>query len=291
METKDKKKDMELLGDRMKSYEDDMKIQIEKNKPFIIRLDGHSFSKFTKNFTKPHDIRIHNAMIETSTVLLKTFMPTCIYTFSDEITMCFPSIDETTLEEGKEIPNLAYSGKVQKLISLSSGLASTVFFKSITNAQYDKDTELNLIKLLETCTPHFDARIFTLPSNQEIVNNLIWRSLVDCKRNSVANLGFAHFTPKQMLGLNNTEVKKKLLEEKSIIYENEPAWYRFGTYLKKEYYTLTTVSPNEPEKQITAIRSKVNCFSFDITKLSNSLNFISLKTLPEGFNLELIESK
>ncbi|KAK5577550.1 hypothetical protein RB653_002493 [Dictyostelium firmibasis] len=291
MQNETKKEDLKSLGDRMKSYEDEMKIQIEKNKSFIIRLDGHSFSKFTKNFEKPHDIRIHNAMIETASVLLKTFMPSCIYTFSDEITMCFPSVDELTLEEGKEIPDLAYSGKVQKLISLSSGLASTVFYKSITNAQYDKDTESNLIKLLNNCTPHFDARIFTLPSNSEIVNNLIWRSLVDCKRNSVANLGFAHFPPKQMFGLNNTQVKEKLLEEKSIVYENEPAWYRFGTYLKKEYYTLNTVSPTEPEKQISAVRSKVSCFSFDISKLSNPLDFISLKTLPEAFKLELIEKK
>ncbi|KAN0032192.1 hypothetical protein ACTFIV_006069 [Dictyostelium citrinum] len=276
------------LGDRMKSYEDGMKIQIEKNNSYIIRLDGHSFSKFSKAFKKPGiawDFRIHQAMVETATALMKTFQPTVIYTFSDEITMCFPSIDQESIDEG-EIPQLAYNGKVQKLISLTAGLASTVFYKSITQAPYNSEKEENIINLLKTATPSFDSRLFVLPSNDEIRHNLIWRSIIDCKRNSISQVGQAHFTPKQIHGLSGQEVKQKLLLEKGINFDDEPEWYKYGVYLKKQSYLHRGFSPINPTQEITVLRNKVVPFSFDITKLSNSNDFITKKILDEDFKLE-----
>ncbi|KAM9953405.1 hypothetical protein ACTFIR_008473 [Dictyostelium discoideum] len=276
------------LGDRMKSYEDGMKIIIEKNNSFIIRLDGHSFSKFSKVFKKPGiawDIRIHQAMVETATALMKTFLPTVVYTFSDEITMCFPSIDKEAIDDG-EIPQLAYNGKVQKLISLTAGLASTVFYKSITQALYDTEKEEKIIDLLKTATPSFDSRLFVLPSNDEIRHNLIWRSIIDCKRNSVSQVGQSHFLPKQIHGLSGQEIKKKLLLEKGIDFNDEPDWYKYGVYLKKQNYTHKGFSPIKPTEEITVQRSKVVPFSFDITKLSNSNDFITKKILDEDFKLE-----
>jgi len=43
------------LGDRMKEYESSVKINIESDNPFLVRLDGKNFSKFTKGFKKPFD--------------------------------------------------------------------------------------------------------------------------------------------------------------------------------------------------------------------------------------------
>ncbi|KAK5582455.1 hypothetical protein RB653_004040 [Dictyostelium firmibasis] len=276
------------LGDRMKSYEDGMKIQIEKNSSYIIRLDGHSFSKFSKSFKKPGlawDLRIHQAMVETATALMKTFMPTVIYTFSDEITMCFPSIDQDSMDEG-EIPQLAFSGKVQKLISLTAGLASTVFYKSITQAPYDSEKEEKIINLLKTATPTFDSRLFVLPSNDEIRHNLIWRSIIDCKRNSISQVGQAHFSQKQLHGMSSQEVKNKLLHEKGINFDDEPDWYKYGVYLKKQNYLHKGFSPINPTMDIEVVRNRVVPFSFDITKLSNSNDFITKKILNEDFKLE-----
>ncbi|KAF2073315.1 hypothetical protein CYY_005368 [Polysphondylium violaceum] len=267
------------VGDRMKSYEANQQILIQKEQPFIIRLDGHGFSKFTAVFKKPWDIRIHNAMIETATELLKTFHPKLVYTFSDEITLCFPFIEDPEKPETQ-----AYAGKVQKLISLTAGFASTVFYKSIMNQKYDPE-EKKLIERLQTAIPHFDSRIFTLPSNDEIIQNLFWRSSVDCRRNSVANLGHAHFKPKQMLGVSNREVKELLLT-KGIDYDKEPDWYKFGVYLKKQSYTLNTVSRYNNE-QVSCIRTRISNFSFDISKLENPMEFLREKSLPEDFNLSL----
>jgi len=43
------------LDKRMKQYEKDYDNRIEYNKHLLIRLDGHKFSKFTKNLDKPFD--------------------------------------------------------------------------------------------------------------------------------------------------------------------------------------------------------------------------------------------
>ncbi len=42
----------------MKDYETKVSSQkIDESQPFIIRLDGHKFSTFTKPFIKPYDVR------------------------------------------------------------------------------------------------------------------------------------------------------------------------------------------------------------------------------------------
>ena len=45
------------LDDRMKEYENGYKMVVDPSKPYIIRLDGHGFSKFVKPFNKPYDVR------------------------------------------------------------------------------------------------------------------------------------------------------------------------------------------------------------------------------------------
>ncbi|KYQ90124.1 hypothetical protein DLAC_08709 [Tieghemostelium lacteum] len=303
----------EILGDRMKQYENNVNnlLTIQPGQSFIIRLDGHGFSKFTKSFVKPWDIRIHNAMIETATELFKSFNPYLIYTFSDEITMCFPAIQqelttttttttttnttttttttteatESTKLEDKDIyPAIAYSGKIQKLVTLSAGLASTVFYKSIMKQAYEKPKDNNLIDKLDSATPHFDSRIFIVPNHHEIIQNLIWRSCYDCARNSVSGLAQAHFSHKSIFGLALPELKKKLLTEKNIDFEAEPDWYKYGVFIKKQYYNLQTVNPktNEP---ITALRSKFRTDSFNINHLIDAQHYLTQKCLPLDYNL------
>ncbi|GAM20305.1 hypothetical protein SAMD00019534_034800, partial [Acytostelium subglobosum LB1] len=191
------------LGDRMKNLETSMNtLQIEGNVPFIIRLDGHGFSKFTKQFNKPWDIRVHNAMIQTAQILMKEFTPSLTYTFSDEITLCFVSLPEEEYQKKltanfnrSQIP---FNGKVQKLVSLSAGIASTAFYKAISEQSYDADGKLG--DYIKTSMPHFDARIFVLPSNKEVLDNLVWRSVIDCRRNSLSGLAQANFHHKLIMG-------------------------------------------------------------------------------------------
>lgn len=45
----------ETLASRMKDYEAVSESKLDPSKPFMMRLDGHCFSKFTCGFTKPFD--------------------------------------------------------------------------------------------------------------------------------------------------------------------------------------------------------------------------------------------
>eukprot|EP01133_Synstelium_polycarpum_P013665 gene13665-16093_t len=239
-------------------YETSMNtLNLPSNVPFIIRLDGHGFSKFTKKFVKPWDIR--------ADVLMKEFNPNCIYTFSDEISMCFTSIpDEEYLEKitaagAKTL--LPYNGKVQKLLSLSAGIASTAFYKSIVAQNYDTtdDKDARVHKHVQESMPHFDSRIFTLPNNTEILLTQ---------------------------GKNGKEMKAMLLT-KGIDYEKEPEWYKYGVFIKKQYFTLDTVCPLDNQAR-QAQRTKVRKDSFNIQKFDDALNYLCTKTLPETFNDKFI---
>jgi len=74
----------------MKEYENRYRQQLTESTT-IVRLDGHSFSKFTRSFDQPYDVRFRMAMVETCKDILAQH-PDCstAYTQCDEITLVFP---------------------------------------------------------------------------------------------------------------------------------------------------------------------------------------------------------
>ena len=49
--------DKSKRGAKMKEYEKNTKEELDNTQCFLIRLDGHKFSTFTKGFAKPYDMR------------------------------------------------------------------------------------------------------------------------------------------------------------------------------------------------------------------------------------------
>jgi hypothetical protein len=78
----------------------------------------------------------------------------------------------------------------------------------------DQGEEDHLIEKVRSCIAHFDSRVFNVPNRGEALNNLIWRSLFDCRRNSVFALAQAHFSAKQLHGIGTTGLINKLKTEK-----------------------------------------------------------------------------
>jgi len=54
---------MSKLGERMKEYKHELNPKVLPYLPFIIRLDGHKFSKFTRGLKCPFDDNFSQAMI------------------------------------------------------------------------------------------------------------------------------------------------------------------------------------------------------------------------------------
>ena len=87
--------------------------------PFIIRLDGVSFRKYTASMQKPFDPHFTRAMIGTAFGLLERTSARTAFVQSDEITLAFSGDTENK--------QLLYNGRVQKIASIIAAHASILF--------------------------------------------------------------------------------------------------------------------------------------------------------------------
>jgi len=263
-ENKDKKnRRFGAIGIRMKGYEGEIALRIDEGKPFMLRLDGHKFSTFTRPFKKPYDVRIHNAMVRTTCDLVDHFHCILGFTCSDEMTLIFPLLaDEETgvLEQHHS----DYSGKIQKLVSLSSSFASVRFNRHLNREDFALPAEKKLLEHIERHAPHFDSRIFVLPNNEEIVNNLIWRARIDYRRNSISTFARSHFSQKQLHGVN-TKTMLAMTLAKGAPWDGEPAWYRFGTFIKKEKIEKDGTD-RKTGKKVRVVRTRTTARCIELTR-------------------------
>lgn len=194
------------LGDRMKDYENNYRYYLTKKTPVILRLDGKAFHTFTKNFEKPYARDLRQAMIDTTENLLKEIQGAKLaYVQSDEISILLDDLD-------KPETSAWFGNNLQKIVSISAATASVYFNQC-----------------LQTHSALFDARAFNIPE-AEIYNYFKWRQL-DWIRNSVQMLGQAHYSHKQLNGKSCEDIKKMLSKEKNINWENEAAWWKYGTFI------------------------------------------------------------
>lgn len=155
------------LGDMFKAFEQAAESVLVPGLPVFLRLDGNSFSKFTKqNMVKPFDERFETAMNAAATAVLDYCSGACFaYVQSDEITIILRNDqrEETT-------PFLA--NRTQKLTSLTAAKASVAFNRSLREQGMDVPDQV------------FDCRAFTV--TPDLTNATVaWRQ-EDCFRNAIS---------------------------------------------------------------------------------------------------------
>lgn len=247
------------LGDRMKSYEAvETKKLFDPALPIYCRIDGRSFSKFTKGMIKPFDERMSKIMIEVTKHLVKETGATLGYTQSDEISLAWT--------EGK----FFFNGRVQKMVSNVTSIATSKFLIEALKVWPEKCTA----KL-----PTFDARIFQVPSKEEAANSFLWRAQ-DAKKNAISMAAHEVFGHKLILGKNGEE-KIEMLKEKGIDFYDYPDFFKFGTFVRSENYTMDIEDLNLPEhikaKQSsdTFVRSRIVEIDLgDFSEVKNRVAFI-----------------
>ena len=209
------------VGNRVKSLEFAVETEVPVDKCFIVRLDGCSFSKFTKGMTRPFDLRFTETMEKTTDDLVRKFHPLTGFCQSDEISLVFPECD---IE--KKQTHL-YNGRVQKLSSILASYASVRFNHHIRLLEWDP----KFTKRLQEGA-FFDARLMIPKDHNEALDCILWRQQFDCYRNAVMAIAQHHFTHKQMYKVN---VKKaiEMLLEKGIHVEDYPKNCLHGTMVKR----------------------------------------------------------
>ncbi len=222
------------LGDRIKTYEKlETSDRFMPMLPIYARIDGRSFSKFTKGMTKPYDRTLSRIMMEVTKYLVEETGACIGYTQSDEISLVF-------LQKSME-SDVFFSGKKQKMVSVLAGLATAKF------------VELALKFYPDECAkrlPVFDCRVFQVPSKVEAVNCFVWRSQ-DAVRNSIQMAGRAVFSHSDLDRKNQSNILDMLINEKGINWNDYPKFFKEGTFWQRQNYEKIV-------EGVPVIRSKVD---------------------------------
>ena len=181
-------------------------------------------------------------MVATATDLLERFGAVTAYTESDEISLVWPP----AAPQGVQV--LPFNGRVQKVVSVTAGYASARFNKHMLAQTFDPQTEAALIARVEASEAHFDARLFSLPSAERVHAYMRWRALQDCRRNSISMLAQAHFPAARLHGVDARAMVRLLREEKGVEWSAQPAFFRYGSYVKKEEFTKQAFNPTTQQQ-------------------------------------------
>jgi tRNA(His) 5'-end guanylyltransferase len=203
------------LGDRMKFYEmEQAGRRLLPLIPVMARIDGRSFSAFTRGLERPYDSRLSDLMIETVKYLVQETNANCGYTQSDEISLTWYT--PTTESE------IFFNGRVQKMESVLAGMTSTYFLYMLPKflpAEYAE-------KL-----PHFDARVWNVPTLEEGANCFLWREW-DATKNSISMAAQHYYSHNELMGKNGSD-KQEMLWQKGVNWNDYPDFFKRGSYIQR----------------------------------------------------------
>jgi len=284
-------KNIDNLSIRMKEIEKSNEKYIKPYIPFVLRLDGKKFSKFTKGFMKPFDDIFVKAMVSTMNDLLIEFNAMTAYTHSDEISLIFSNVCSQD-EYDNKINNKChiFNGRLMKLCSITAGYCSTRFCHHIKNQMKNRQTEYDdkrsikiILEKLNNPQFCFDSRILIFEEKkEELLDHMIWRSIKDSERNCISNYGQQYIGHENIFGLKPQEIVDKL-SQNNILWNGIPFHLKYGIYAKKEKY-IKYVIYNCENKKVT--RTRVKNFCFKIEK-----NDEMMKLLLEPYITHNIEDK
>lgn len=203
------------LGDRIKAYENCFRYELPRRMPIIIRVDGKAFHTYTKQLKEkgePYNILFHEVMDLTALKLCEEIQGVQIaYIQSDEISLLLHNYKNLYTQPW-------FSNNLQKMISVSAAIASATFTA--------ESWRMWSVYSIEDIRPaYFDSRIFILPEH-EVCNYFIWRQQ-DCTRNSVQSLARAHFSHKECLNKNGSQLQD-MCRSIGKNWDNEPTFFKRG---------------------------------------------------------------
>lgn len=205
-------KDCDDFGNRMKAYEAvETDRKLDPLLPIYARIDGRAFSTFTRGMDRPFDARMTAAMVETTKHLVHATHARMGYTQSDEISLVWLAD-----EPGSDV---FFSGKVQKMASVLASMAAAKFCMAIPSQYRER-------------LPHFDARVFQLPSKIEAANAFLWRAM-DARKNAISMVAQSRFSHNALHG-KDQGMMLAMLAEAGVDFEGIPACYRRGSFIRRE---------------------------------------------------------
>lgn len=203
----------DVLGDEIKAYE---KLNSDRaaniGEPIVVRVDGASFSKFTRHAVKPFDVRISEAMIHATKSTVEEFNCRIGYTQSDEISFLLYSPDQ-------ELP---CSARYEKLASRFAAHVTAQFLM--------KGLEL-FPDLIGDRLPSFDGRAIAFPTLDLAAKAILWREL-DARRNAVSMASRSVCSPNELSGRSSRE-QREMMSERGLEFDAFPEDFRRGAFVRR----------------------------------------------------------
>ena len=212
------------------------KTTIPQETPFFLRLDGWKFRALADALgaEKPFDERLAQCLVNSGKTLFeKGLSPTLIYVVSDELNILFND-------------KAPFNGRIEKIDSVIPSLLSTAFLIQMQRF-YGK-----------AVAAAFDSRIAVTPSDEKILEYLVWRQ-VNAWRNH--NNAYAYWLLRKMghkpqeiarkLKGMKTEELHELLFKHGINLAKTPQWQRRGILLHKKPYQKRVANQSVTRWKIT----------------------------------------
>ena len=225
----------DMLGNRMKEYEQRNQYWLQKRTPVCIRVDMRAGHTFTKGFKRPFDEIFMKTMQQTAQYMCENIEGAVLsYQQSDEITII--------LQDYKKLNTEAwFDYRTDKLCSVSASMATMAFNKYLreftekylrSDAWVNHYWEENVEKYANTLNnainkgAMFDSRCFNIPI-EEVTNCLIWRQQ-DATRNAIQMLGQCNFSHNELQGKSCDEIQDMLMTQKNINFNDMPTEFKRG---------------------------------------------------------------
>lgn len=208
---------------RMKeNYESRSRTFLTRRTPVIMRIDGKTFSTWTRGLNKPFDEGLIEDMQKTAKYLCEQIQGAkCAYVQSDEISILITDYDK--LETAAW-----FDYNVQKMTSIGASLATGIFnylrvdralnyemfFNHNCGSTNYPDVRIDDVSFLDKNLPkiaNFDCRVFNIP--KEEVSNYFLARQKDAVKNSIAMLAQSLYSHTELEGKNGNEQQEMCFQK------------------------------------------------------------------------------
>jgi tRNA(His) 5'-end guanylyltransferase len=216
------------LGDRMKDfYEDRTRFKLARRTNTIIRIDGKAFHTYTRGLKRPFDEGLMEDMNKTTEYLCQNIQGAKFgYVQSDEISILITDYDDISTHAW-------FDGNLQKMASIAASLATAEFNRlRLARILYEDPTKVWSEIISSYKLAMFDARVFQIPYQEEVINYFIWRQQ-DATRNSISSVAQANFSAKELHGKKTNQMQDMLMVQKGINWNDFTPREKRGSLIRK----------------------------------------------------------
>jgi tRNA(His) guanylyltransferase len=195
------------LGDRMKDfYEDRTRYKLARRTNTIIRIDGKAFHTYTKGLERPFDQGLMEDMNKTAEYLCQNIQGAKFgYVQSDEISILITDYDDNDTHAW-------FDANLQKMASIAASLATAEFnrLRLIRKMNTTVATAGSILEQFKHAM--FDARVFQIPYQEEVINYFLWRQQ-DATRNSISSVAQSLYSAKELHGKKTSDMQEMIFQK------------------------------------------------------------------------------